>query len=406
MVGWANSTVGTFQGAFDAVKAIWGMLPAAIGDFALQAANGLINGVESMLNAVVTRINTFINGLNAALALLPDWATGDGGAKIGTLEKVNLGGIANPYAGAASEAGKAAAEAFRAAMGKTYINAPDLFGGMADDARGRASGYAEAARMLADAASRPMTAWQELRDAVTGTGADGKAALSESAEAAKAMATALKAAQDAADAAGAAGSKAGDDLKEGSDKAATGWAAVTQTLSEYAKNARDIGGDIGQSLVGAFQSAENAIGKFVKTGKLKFGDLVTSLLADLAKLGARKFILGPIANALSGVFAGVMHAGGMVGAAGPARMVPAMAFAGAPRMHSGGVAGLRSDEVPAILQRSERVLSRREVAGRGDRNAAPVNITINTRDAESFRQSRTQVAADIARAVSLGRRGM
>ena len=29
-----------------------------------------------------------------------------------------------------------------------------------------------------------------------------------------------------------------------------------------------------------------------------------------------------------------------------------------------------------------------------------------TRDAESFRQSRTQVAADIARAVSMGRRGL
>jgi len=31
-------------------------------------------------------------------------------------------------------------------------------------------------------------------------------------------------------------------------------------------------------------------------------------------------------------------------------------------MHSGGWAGLRPDEVPAILQRGERVLSRREVA--------------------------------------------
>jgi hypothetical protein len=39
--------------------------------------------------------------------------------------------------------------------------------------------------------------------------------------------------------------------------------------------------------------------------------------------------------------------------------------------------------------------------GRG--GAAPtVNVTIMTRDAESFRQSRTQVAADIARAVSMG----
>jgi hypothetical protein len=84
-------------------------------------------------------------------------------------------------------------------------------------------------------------------------------------------------------------------------------------------------------------------------------------------------------------------------------MVPATAFAAASRMHGGGMAGLRHDEVPAILQRGERVLSRREAQNYG---AGGVNVTIMARDAESFRQSRTQVAADIARAVSLGRRGM
>jgi hypothetical protein len=63
--------------------------------------------------------------------------------------------------------------------------------------------------------------------------------------------------------------------------------------------------------------------------------------------------------------------------------------------------------VPAILQRGERVLSRREAAAAARGVSAPtVNVTINARDAESFRQSRTQVAADIARAVSLGRRGL
>ena len=118
----------------------------------------------------------------------------------------------------------------------------------------------------------------------------------------------------------------------------TGWRAVTAALSDYASKAREIGGDIGQSLVGAFQSAENAVGQFAKTGKLNFRDLVTSLLADLAQLAPRRFILGPIANALSGLFSGaggifanVLHAGGMVGSAGPSRMVPAMAFAAAPR---------------------------------------------------------------------------
>ena len=215
-----------------------------------------------------------------------------------------------------------------------------------------------------------------------------------------------QAATDAGSAAGAAAAAAEPNV----ETAVTGWQAVTAALSDYASKAREIGGDIGQSLVGAFQSAENAVGQFVRTGKLNFRDLITSLLADLAQLAARRFILGPIANALSGVFSGagrifanVLHAGGMVGSAGPSRMVPAMAFAAAPRMHGGGMAGLRHDEVPAILQRGERVLSRREAQSYG---GAGVNVTIMARDAESFRQSRTQVAADIARAVSLGRRGM
>ena len=153
---------------------------------------------------------------------------------------------------------------------------------------------------------------------------------------------------------------------------------------------------------------------FVKTGKLSFSDLVTSILADLTKLTTRRFILGPIANALSGalsgaggLFANILHAGGVVGSPAPGRMVPALTFAGAPRMHAGGWAGINPDEVPAILQRGERVLSRREASGYGQASAAPlVKVTIMPRHAESFRQSRTQVAADIARAVSLGRRGV
>ena len=66
------------------------------------------------------------------------------------------------------------------------------------------------------------------------------------------------------------------------------------------------------------------MGEFVKTGKLKVRDLVTSLIADLAQLAARRFILGPIANALGGalggaggLFANVLHAGGVVGAPAP-----------------------------------------------------------------------------------------
>jgi len=231
----------------------------------------------------------------------------------------------------------------------------------------------------------------------------------------QAQVAALAEVAGAASGAGAAGAAAGAAAAKGAEVAKHGWEAVTSTLADYAANARDIGGDIGNSLVGAFTSAENAIGNFVRTGKLDFHDLITSMIADLAELAARQFILGPIANVLSGalgnvggVFAGVLHAGGMVGGAGPSRMVPAMAFAGAPRMHGGGFAGLKPDEVPAILQRGEMVVPRGQAAryGQTQSGATNVNVTIMARDAESFRQSRTQVAADIARAVSLGRRGM
>ncbi len=246
---------------------------------------------------------------------------------------------------------------------------------------------------------------QALGDAIKG--ADSTVSLDDAAAAAGRV-------TDALDSSAAAAKRAGKANKDASDEAVTGWDAVVKSLSDYAEKARDIGADVGNALVNAFQGAENAIGEFVKTGKLKFGDLVTSLIADLAKLAARRFILGPIANVLSGalgsaggLFANILHAGGVVGSSGPGRMVPAMAFATAPRMHSGGWAGLRPDEVPAILQRGERVLSRRETAAAAHGASAPtVNVTIMTRDAASFRQSRTQVAADIARAVSLGRRGL
>ncbi|SUZ33575.1 hypothetical protein ROE7235_03347 [Roseibaca ekhonensis] len=277
---------------------------------------------------------------------------------------------------------------------------------------------ASAERFRQRAAESRATAFDGVRDAVAalvdamrGSSEEVEDALDAAAAGAQRVTEALDQADAAAGRAGAAGRQAGTDTATGSEEALTGWEAVTAALSDYASKAREIGADIGQALVGAFTSAENAVAEFVKTGKLNFRDLVTSMIADLARLAARRFILGPIANALSGalggaggIFADILHAGGMVGSAGPSRMVPAVAFAAAPRMHGGGMAGLRHDEVPAILQRGERVLSRREAQSYGA--GGGVNVTIMARDAESFRQSRTQVAADIARAVSLGRRGM
>jgi hypothetical protein len=423
VVAFGDRTVAIFQGAYDAAVAIWGSLPDAIGDFAFQAANSLIAGVEAMLNGAVVRINSFIERLNSVREYLPEALRAEW-LKIGTLGEIKFGRIGNPFEGGAKAAGTAAADAFSAALSRTYVKAPDLgLGRMADDARARAGGYREAAGMLSSAASRPLASWQALKDAMARTDQDGSEALANAAASAQRLADQLDNAGGAVRRAGGAGRQAGEDIAAagdqaaaGAEKALTGWQAAALALADYAAKARDISQDIGNALVGAFQRAEDAIGEFVKTGKFNFRDLVTSLIADLAKLAARRFILGPIANALSGVLGGfgggggifgrVFHSGGWVGAPGPGRMVPALAFAGAPRMHAGGWAGLRPDEVPAILQRGERVLSRKEAARYRQSDAQTVNITIMARDAESFRQSRTQIAADMARAVALGRRGM
>ena len=155
-----------------------------------------------------------------------------------------------------------------------------------------------------------MESWQALIDAVTSSAQDGAAALDASTAAAGRVSDALAETADQAGRAGGAARQAGREAAAGAEKAATGWRAVAQSLADYANTAMDLGKGLGQSLVSGFQSAESAFRSFVTTGKLDFRSLVSSILADLAVLAARRFILGPIANALSGTLGGAHHRAG------------------------------------------------------------------------------------------------
>jgi len=144
-------------------------------------------------------------------------------------------------------------------------------------------------------------------------------------------------------------------------------AGAVQALGEISAEARDSGTAIYGSIRSAFGQAGDAVARFAAGAKLEIGSLAESIAADLARIALQRAILGPLSAALGGLFgggagaasAGVSHAGGIAGAlGGRRRQVPALAFAGAPRLHAGGIAGLRSDEVPAILQRGELVLPR------------------------------------------------
>src|SRR5690606_40024120 len=108
-------------------------------------------------------------------------------------------------------------------------------------------------------------AMQALRDALSA--GDAGNPLDEAAASADRVTAALNDTTAAAGRAGTAGRSAGEQTKAGAEAAATGWAAVSQTLADYATKAREMGGDIRNAPVGAFRCTENASGECGKTGK-------------------------------------------------------------------------------------------------------------------------------------------
>ncbi|MFQ3623825.1 MAG: hypothetical protein SNJ73_09795, partial [Acetobacteraceae bacterium] len=139
------------------------------------------------------------------------------------------------------------------------------------------------------------------------------------------------------------------------------------------------------------------------------GTLLSRLLGGTLPGGGGLF--GGIGSLFTSIFGAIFHRGGMVGDPAPGRSVPALAFAGAPRFHAGGLPGLRPDEVPAILQRGERVLSREEVrrgAGvpRGASAPAQVHVTIVAPSPETFHASRALIEARMAHALRMGSRNL
>jgi lambda family phage tail tape measure protein len=192
------------------------------------------------------------------------------------------------------------------------------------------------------------------------------------------------------------------------------YGASIDYLKDFVEKAGTAADLIKEAISGAFSSAADAVAEFVRTGKVNFASLISSMLADLARLAVQQAVLAPLAKLLGGLLGGsgggigsivasIFHDGGTVGGSAPTRMVPALAFAGAPRLHDGGML-FGPDEYPTILQKGERVLNRREA--REYSSGRPITVNIATPDIENFRRARTQVAADIARAVSFGSRGL
>ncbi len=162
--------------------------------------------------------------------------------------------------------------------------------------------------------------------------------------------------------------------------------AAVNAFADIATNAKGAGS--------ALADVRNAFKAFARS----FIDGVIKMIVQTQVLAFWKQIAG-LGGSTSGAFqpgfdaagttaAAVFHSGGMVGSGGFARSAPASVWAGAPRMHNGGLPGLKSDERAAILQVGEEVLSKdnprnvRNMASSGPAAAAPAQgmTIINTID--------------------------
>lgn len=115
---------------------------------------------------------------------------------------------------------------------------------------------------------------------------------------------------------------------------------------------------------------------------------------SIAGSGGGSDLIGSLGSFLTSLF----HEGGIAGTATRMRAVSPLVFAGAERYHSGGLAGLAPDEVPAILKRREEVLTTGDPRHRDNGGGRPVNVTIHQSfAANTSRQTIEQAAASAAR---------
>ncbi len=151
-----------------------------------------------------------------------------------------------------------------------------------------------------------------------------------------------------------------------------------------------IGDLFSQGFSGLFSSISSIFSGF-SSGFSSLISGIGSLFAGSAGGGSGA---GGWLSLLGSLFGAFFHQGGIAGEGGRGRMIPAFAFAGAPRLHDGGMLGLRSNEVPAILEAGEEVLTRNDPRHRLN-GGVMVQMTVNTPDGNSFRQSRGQIATEL-----------
>lgn len=180
--------------------------------------------------------------------------------------------------------------------------------------------------------------------------------------------------------------------------------ADTSALSTELRQAASLGRQFSNTLAGAFESVAikgRNLGDVLRNVALRLSDIVLKAALKPLEQGFGNLVGGLLSGGIGFAKGGVVQQGLPVPFASGGVIQSPIAFplAGG-RM---GIAGERGAE--AIMPLSRGPDGRLGVAARGGAGMS-VTFNVTAQDAESFMRSETQVAAMLARAVSLGQRNL
>lgn len=178
------------------------------------------------------------------------------------------------------------------------------------------------------------------------------------------------------------GQKATISAAEIAQMASTGITNAFKTFAQAVANGED-----------AMDSLKDAFLQFAADFLLKIAEMIMQAML----LAAIKSMLGGLG--FTGISLPTMHTGGVAGRSqGARKTISPMLMAGATRYHSGGIAGLAPNEVPAILEENEEVITAKDPRHRdnGGLNGGANKFNIvNTFDFQSFLSSALNTEAGV-----------
>lgn len=435
-----NTLIGALVAARNVIQTAMSSLPAAIADKTIEAMNAMIDAVERGINKVVEQFNRVVDGINS----IPKFARatlGLGVTDIAPLPPVDFGNIKNEYAGAGAAAGEAFRDAISSAMDRDYLGevgenirrqandrafirtieaaidrtgtsgtgSTEGYGGAGIPAPGSGSGSGGKGRASRERANELEREIQQIRERTAALRAETEvlSGLNPLLNDYDYAITKARATQDLLTAAQRAGVEVTDEVRASIDALAEGYAQATvesgklaeaqdkirERADEMAALRKDVMGGFISDLTRGTSAAEafsSALGKIADK-------LIDIGLNNLFGQGGPAYASG--ANGLFGgrIIPGILHQGGTAGVDGygHGRSFPASTWAGARRMHSGGVVGgLMPNEVPTILKRGEQVIP----AGQGAGGA--MAITVNVEGARGNAEIEEMVSRGVRQGLS------